>query len=114
MGTVASCVCIFAPLPYIYHLYLSDGDSITGVTKSLKQKMSFCMPYLFYYMSGLFWTFFGYTTNNQDILFINILAVVCNFAYLFALSYYIQYNDVKTAKRKKWLGGNDAVETGNA
>ena len=50
-------------------------------------------------MSGLFWTFFGYVTSNDDIMFINMLAVVCNGGYLFALSYYIQYNDLKKSKK---------------
>ena len=28
LGTIASCICIFAPLPYIYQLWMSDGESI--------------------------------------------------------------------------------------
>ncbi|CAD7940075.1 unnamed protein product [Amoebophrya sp. A120] len=94
-ATVASCIVTFTPLPYVYHIIVTDGDSIAEMTKTFRQKMNFCLPYVFLYMSALFWTFYGYTTENSDILFINGLGVVCFVVYLAVSTYYIEKNIAK-------------------
>mmetsp|Transcript_13562 Transcript_13562/g.33332 ORF Transcript_13562/g.33332 Transcript_13562/m.33332 type:complete len:461 (+) Transcript_13562:106-1488(+) len=94
-ATVASCVVTFTPLPYVYQIVVTDGDSIAEMTRTARGKMNFCLPYVCLYMSAMFWGFYGYTTDNTDIVFVNALGVFCFLGYLGVSTWYIEKNRAK-------------------